>query len=293
MSSEPGQDVRLQADVEVTPAEPGRPPQGRHPTRVDAAGVEHAAAGRDARIVCLVPSITELLCDLGLAPQLVGRTGFCIHPRDVVKAIPKVGGTKDVKLERIRELAPTHVVVNVDENRLEDVEELATFASIVVTHPLGPLDNPPLYRLLGGIFGRETEAEALCARFDAALAGVGARDRPERDVLYLIWREPWMTVSPDTYIARTLGVVGWRTVPAESEERYPAVELPRDGEGVDLVLLPSEPYRFRAKHVPELESLLPHAQVSLVDGEATSWYGSRAIAGIGELARLADELRRG
>ena len=92
-----------------------------------------------------------------------------------MRTIPKVGGTKDVKLDRIRELAPTHVVVNVDENRLEDVEELATFVpSIVVTHPLGPLDNPPLYRLLGGIFGRGEQAEVLCARFDEALAEVRA-----------------------------------------------------------------------------------------------------------------------
>jgi len=263
------------------------------PLLVDAVGTEHAVAGSDARIVSLVPSVTELLCDLGLAPQLVGRTGFCIHPAEVVKSIPKVGGTKDVKLDRIRELAPTHVVVNVDENRLEDVEEIATFASVVVTHPLGPLDNPPLYRLLGGIFGREAAAEELCARFEATLTDVTARDWPQRDVLYLIWREPWMTVSRDTYIARTLALVGWRTVPAESDDRYPTVELPQDGAGVDLVLLPSEPYRFRAKHVPELEALLPHARVSLVDGEATSWYGSRAIAGIRELSRLADELRRG
>jgi len=276
-------DVRLQPDV-------GFPPL------VDAAGVEHAAAGPDARIVCLVPSITELLCDLGLAGQLVGRTGFCIHPREVVASIAKVGGTKDVKLDRIRELSPTHVVVNVDENRLEDVEELAALVpSIVVTHPLGPLDNPPLYRLLGGVFGRAEEAGALCARFDDALAEVTATQRPERDVLYLIWREPWMTVSRDTYIARTLDLVGWKTVPAESDERYPTVELPRDGGEADLVLLSSEPYRFRAKHVPELEALLPHAQVSLVDGEATSWYGSRAIAGIRAVAALADELglRRG
>jgi ABC-type Fe3+-hydroxamate transport system substrate-binding protein len=261
---------------------------------VDAAGVAHAPAGPGARIVCLVPSITELLCDLGLAPSLVGRTGFCIHPRAVVRSIPKVGGTKDVKIDRIRTLAPTHVVVNVDENRLETVEELRAFVpSVVVTHPLGPLDNPPLYRLLGGIFGREDEAEELCERFDAAYRGLTAEPWPERDVLYLIWREPWMTVSRDTYIARTLELVGWRTIPEQSEERYPTVELPRDGADVDLVLLPSEPYRFRAKHVPELEGLLPEARVSLVDGEATSWYGSRAIAGLGTLAELADELRPG
>ena len=258
---------------------------------VDAAGVEHAPAGPDARIVCLVPSITELLCDLGLAPQLVGRTGFCIHPREVVRSIPKVGGTKDVKLDRIRELAPTHVVVNVDENRLEDVEELATFVpSIVVTHPLGaarqPAAVPAPRRHL-----RPWRAGGGALRPLRRGARRRPRDeRPERNVLYLIWREPWMTVSRDTYIARTLELVGWRTMPAESEERYPTVELPRNGNGVDLVLLPSEPYRFRAKHVPELEELLPRAQVSLVDGEATSWYGSRAIAGIRSVAALADEL---
>ena len=81
----------------------------------------------EPRIVCLVPSITELVCDLGLAERLVGRTGFCVHPRETVRRIPKVGGTKDVNLDKVRELAPTHVIVNVDENRREDAEALAEF----------------------------------------------------------------------------------------------------------------------------------------------------------------------
>lgn len=254
---------------------------------VDAVGAEHVRAGAATRIVSLVPSVTELLCDLGLAGSLVGRTGFCIHPREVVASIPKVGGTKDVKIDRIRELAPTHVVVNIDENLLETVDELATFVpSVVVTHPLGPLDNPPLYRLLGGIFGRGEEAEALCEAFDNALAEVVAEDWPPLDVLYLIWRDPWMTVSSDTYIARMLELVGWRTIPRHAGSRYPTVELPDDAKGVDRVLLPSEPYRFRAKHVPELEQLFPDVPVLLVDGEATSWYGSRAITGVRALAAL-------
>ena len=229
------------------------------------------------RIVSLVPSITELLCDLDLSEQVVGRTGFCIHPWETVKTIPKVGGTKDLKFDQIRELEPTHVVVNVDENRKEDAEALAEFIpNVVVTHPLGPRDNLDLYRQMGREFDREAEAEALCEKFEAALARV--EDRPEQRVLYLIWRDPWMTISPETYISQTLGLFNWRTVPASTEERYPQVDL--GAVDVDRVLLSSEPFHFKEEHVAEVEALVPGAKVSLIDGEMTSWYGSRAIAGI-------------
>jgi ABC-type Fe3+-hydroxamate transport system substrate-binding protein len=229
------------------------------------------------RIVSLVPSITELLCDLGLSEQVVGRTGFCIHPWETVRTIPKVGGTKDLKFDRIRELEPTHVVVNVDENRKEDAEALAEFIpNVVVTHPLEPRDNLDLYRQMGREFDREAEAEAMCERFEAALSNV--EHRPEQRVLYLIWRDPWMTISPDTYISQTLGLFNWKTVPASTEERYPEVDLAELE--VDRILLSSEPFHFKQHHVPEVEALVPAAKVSLIDGEMTSWYGSRAIAAI-------------
>jgi hypothetical protein len=249
----------------------------------------------DARIVCLVPSITELLCDLGLSEQLVGRTGFCIHPWATVREIPKVGGTKDVLMDRVRELEPTHVVVNVDENRKEDAEALAEFVpNVVVTHPLEPRDNLGLYRQMGKEFGREREAEALCERFERAYERAAASAGEERSVLYLIWRDPWMTVAPDTYIARTLTLFNWRAAqPVDLGNpvgdkglrvRYPEVRL-RDFVGkVDRVLLSSEPFHFKQRHVAEVGELVPGAEVSLIDGEMTSWYGSRAIAGLEYLA---------
>ena len=237
------------------------------------------------RIVCLVPSITELLCDLGLSDQLVGRTGFCIHPWETVKTIPKVGGTKDLKFDRIRALEPTHVIVNVDENRKEDADALAEFIpNVVVTHPLSPRDNLDLYRQMGEAFGVEAEAEKLCGEFEAAYeratAGVGEKQR----VLYLIWRDPWMTISPETYISQTLSLFGWETIPRETAERYPQVDIGTCE--VDRVLLSSEPFHFKEHHVEEVEALVPGAKVSLIDGEMTSWYGSRAIRGLDYLARF-------
>ncbi len=260
---------------------------------VDAVGVPHPRVAADAaRIVSLVPSLTELLCDLGLARSIVGRTGYCIHPAAAVKDIPKVGGTKTVNVAKIRALAPTHLVVNVDENEKPTVDALAAFVPhVVVTHPKVPADNRSLYALFGTLFDRPREAADLTARFDDALAAL-ARPRPERRVLYLIWKDPWMTVARDTYVAAMLDLVSWRHVdPAPSATggaaRYPAIDLARAATSADRVLLSSEPYRFTASHVAALTASLKK-DVRLVDGEMLSWYGSRAIDGLRYLGTLPD-----
>ncbi len=290
---------------------------------IDAVGTVHrpVAAGEAVRIVSLVPSVTELICDLGLAPQLAGRTGFCIHPAALLAAVPKVGGTKDVNIDKIRRLQPTHLVVNIDENEKPTVEQIATFVpNIIVTHPLAPEDNFTLYRLLGGIFGAGERAEALCAQLQTELAltremavrhrngthdsgdSNGRKDGNSKHdsskdscgedgsgkrVLYCIWQDPWMTVSRDTYIARMLALLGWQQWQAPSEARYPSFRWSDQVvDQIDEVLLSSEPYRFTEDHADALERQLGKP-VRLVDGEMLSWYGSRAIAGLRYLRELA------
>jgi ABC-type Fe3+-hydroxamate transport system substrate-binding protein len=255
------------------------------------------------RIASLVPSLTELVCDLGLSDLLVGRTGFCIHPRELVASVPKVGGTKDVKLDRVRELAPTHVVVNVDENRLDVVEAVAAWPAaerpeVIVTHPTRPEDNLALIASMlkhfGSIDGVAERAAALRAELERELALTRPDDHAPRRVLYLIWRDPWMTVARDTYIARMLARVNWHTLPeVEGGERgaarYPVV---RGDEpwlaDVQQVLLSSEPYAFGPQHLDAARALCPAAvDARLVDGELVSWYGPRAAAGLRYLRGLA------
>ena len=262
-------------------------------SRTDFAGREHPRAGPEPRIVSLVPSITELLFDLRLGPFVAGRTTFCVHPRPAVEAVPRVGGTKTVRLDRLRRLRPTHVIVNVDENRKRDVDAIASFAPhVIVTHPLGPGDNPGLFRLLGAVFGREAEAEALADGFAAGMRRLreAASGLVPRRVLYLIWKEPWMTVSRDTYVSRTLALVRWETAAHDPGVRYPEVSLDEGlFAGVDLVLLSSEPYPFKPEHAA-LVRAAPGGNavpIALIDAEMVSWYGSRAIRGLRYLADFA------
>ena len=261
----------------------------------DWAGIAHPRAEVRPRIACLVPSLTELLFALDLGDHVVARTGFCVHPRTSVKAVAKVGGTKDVDLARLRELAPTHLIVNVDENRRDVVDAARAFVPhVVVTHPLGPLDNVRLFELFGAVFGREREAAGLNAQFADALSVLDATAArlPRERVLYLIWRKPWMTVAPGTYIAATLARAGWDTVPAAAALRYPEL-----GEGdaawrdADRILVSSEPYAFRERDAQEL-SRRWRKPAHVIDGEWTSWYGAGAISGLRALAQFRDALAR-
>ncbi len=257
--------------------------------RIDARGVEHHRARPDPRIVSLVPSLTELLCDLGVGSQIVGCTRFCIHPRETVRRIEKVGGTKDVDIEKIRALAPTHVIVNVDENPRETVDALSEVAdNVFVTHPIAPTDNLVLFENFGFLFSCEERAAELAQRFRFALDRLPTcGDRPARKVLYLIWRNPWMAISPDTYISRMLALVNWHSVPRVSADRYPTIELANFVGETDLILLSSEPYPFSDEHFAEVESEFgERAQIALVDGEMFSWYGSRAIPAVEYLDKL-------
>ncbi len=272
--------------------------------RTDSAPVQHSTNG--PRIVSLAPSLTETLFSLGLGPWVVGRTGFCIHPAAQVARVPKVGGTKDVSIEKIVALRPTHVLVNMDENTLPTVQALqGTGAQVVVTHPCSPTDNLALITQLEAVFATifvadyamNTPANCL-KRLKNELQGAlhaATTLRPAAStqrVLYLIWQEPWMCVARNTYISRMLDLIGWQTWPdvdggERGAGRYPRVSGTEPWLAqIDRVLLSSEPYRFGPEHCSAAQQLCPQARVQLVDGELLSWWGSRAVPGLAYLQTL-------
>jgi ABC-type Fe3+-hydroxamate transport system substrate-binding protein len=253
------------------------------------------------RIASLVPSLTELVAGLGLGAHLVARTGFCIHPREALQAVPKVGGTKDVNLAKLEGLRPTHVLVNVDENRLDTVNAIRAWGGrapqIVVTHPVGPEDNLALVEQLRACFGHvpgvADRAAALTDALTQALAATQPEGRAPQRVLYLIWHGPWMTVARDTYLSRMLARVNWQTWPEvqggpTGAARYPVVQGNEPWlADVQQVLLSSEPCNFSEDHAAQARVLCPNAQVRRVDGELLSWYGPRAVPGLRYLRELA------
>jgi ABC-type Fe3+-hydroxamate transport system substrate-binding protein len=253
------------------------------------------------RIASLVPSLTETLFALGLGDQLVARTGFCIYPCPAVNAVPKVGGTKVVNLAKLAALAPTHVLLNRDENTLATLAAVQAFEPaplILANHPITPLDNLAIFRELGDAFDAQLAATALCQQFQAVYDAALSQPWQPKRVLYLIWQDPWMSVASNTYISQTLALFGLHTFPAEAGEivgasRYPVIaDLATcvKTHQIDAVLLSTEPYSFKDSHCAALQTQLG-VPVHLINGEHTSWYGSRAIEALPALAAWRNQLK--
>lgn len=233
------------------------------------------------RIVSLVPSLTELLIDLGLTEHIAGRTRFCVHPADKVKDIPIIGGTKNPRLDKIRESNPDLIIANKEENRPRDVKSLMDDFEVEVTNISTIEDALITIHELGQKLESAEKAKALIGEIQQLL-----EERPDESELrtaYIIWKEPWMSVGGDTYIHDVLE--HWKLPNVFSDQsRYPKFGLKElKSYNPDLILLSSEPFPFKEKHISQVEEACPAARVLLVEGEWFSWYGSHMRHAFGRL----------
>jgi ABC-type Fe3+-hydroxamate transport system substrate-binding protein len=253
----------------------------------DMTGREVAIPYPPQRIVSLVPSQTELLFDLGLDATVVGITKFCVHPEDWFRNKKRVGGTKTVHIDIVKSLRPDLIIANKEENTREQVEELAKLYPVWVSDIKTVDEGLEMIRQVGDIVGKTLEATRLAEEIKDGFGSLSTNVAPPK-VAYYIWKTPWMAAGGDTFISDVISRIGWQNVLSESK-RYPEISpAALAGTGADLVLLSSEPYPFKEKHIVEIKELLPDAKVLLVDGEMFSWYGSRMKYAIAYLRELVD-----
>ncbi|WP_293307039.1 ABC transporter substrate-binding protein [Pedobacter sp. UBA5917] len=234
------------------------------------------------RIISVVPSQTELLFDLGLDQEIIGLTKFCIHPIEKFATRTKVGGTKKLNIDLIKDLKPDLIIGNKEENTQGDIEELAEYFPVWMSDIFTLDDAMKTISEIGALVDREPEASYLNHLISAGfndLKTLALQNHIDKKVAYLIWRKPYMAAGKNTFINDILLLNGMTNV-VESE-RYPAITLEElKTTNCELVLLSSEPYPFGEKHIEEIQSAVPNAKVMLVDGEMFSWYGSRLVKAV-------------
>lgn len=242
------------------------------------------------RIVSLVPSQTELLYDAGLGDRIAGITKFCIHPRQPLTGKTRVGGTKTVKMDIVRQLQPDLIIANKEENVQEQVEELRRMYPVWTSDINHLGDACDMISAIGDITGASPATTQIIASIRSGFAGLQPLYPPCRTA-YLIWQKPFMTVGGDTFINDMLQRCGFENIFAR-RTRYPETSVEElQAAQCQLLLLSSEPFPFKEKHAKEWEQRLPGARILLVDGEMFSWYGSRLRLAPGYFSGLVKNIQ--
>jgi ABC-type Fe3+-hydroxamate transport system substrate-binding protein len=243
------------------------------------------------RIICLVPSITELLYDLGLGDRVIGITKFCTHPKEWHSTKTKIGGTKTLNIKKIKELRPDLIIANKEENVKEQIEELTNQFRVYISDISNLQQALEMMMHIGQLTDTVSNTIKIINPIERQfnkLAKEAKKSKPK--LAYLIWREPYMTIGKDTFIQDMLTRMGVQNVFAK-EKRYPVITIEMlKKKNSAYLFLSSEPYPFKQKHITELEEQLPKTKIILVDGALFSWYGSRLLKAVPYFRKLKASL---
>lgn len=227
------------------------------------------------RIVSVVPSQTELLFDLGLENEVVGITKFCIHPKVWFETKTRIGGTKTLNIEKIKQLKPDLIIANKEENTKKQIEELQQLFSVWTSNISNLSESLKMVKQVGLITNTEKKSVEIITKIEEDFAYLSSLKKQSKPVLYFIWANPYMSVGKNTFINDMLIRAGFSNA-LETTENYPVLsEKQIRSINPSLILLSSEPYPFKEKHLTGFKNLCPSANVILVDGEMFSWFGSR------------------
>lgn len=255
---------------------------------IDMMGRAITLSHKAQRIVSVVPSQTELLYDLGLDEEVVGITKFCVHPEIWFRTKQRIGGTKQLNIEKIKALAPTLIIANKEENTKEQIEELALHFPVWISDMQNVDDALEMIKQLGDLVNKTSAANVLAAEIKNGFNSL-QQANVRKKVAYFIWYKPWMAAGRATFIDSIIDRIGWQNV-MKNKTRYPEIDLEElQLLQPEIVLLSSEPFPFKEKHAALIKEVLPTAEVKLVDGEMFSWYGSRMLKAIPYFTALVNE----
>jgi ABC-type Fe3+-hydroxamate transport system substrate-binding protein len=242
------------------------------------------------RIISLVPSQTELLFDLGVGENVVGITKYCIHPKEKIKKITKIGGTKDFDIDKIMALKPDLIIANKEENYKEGIEQLEQHFPVWISDINDLNSSFKMISEVGKLVGKQKEAENLVYKLNQDFEELESINSESHKTLYFIWKAPFMIAGKDTFINDILKRTNLEN--STIENRYPMIDEEKIKElNPQIILLSSEPYPFKEKHIKEFAQLLPNAYIRVVDGELFSWYGSRLKYTVDYLKELQRDIK--
>lgn len=225
------------------------------------------------RIISLVPSQTELICDLGLESKIIGLTRFCVHPKNKFLSTPRIGGTKNLDFDKIASLQPDLIIGNKEENERHQIEKLKEHYPVWMSDIFTLEDALEMIISVSDMLEVQAKGNDIARKIKTDFSQLLKLEQP-KSVAYFIWKKPYMLAGKNTFINDMLKHMGLKN--CTDELRYPEVSPSQlKNLNPDIIFLSSEPYPFKEKNIQEMKAILPNSTILIVDGELFSWYGSR------------------
>jgi iron complex transport system substrate-binding protein len=193
----------------------------------DMLGREVTLPAPPARIVSLVPSVTEIVFSLGAQDRLVGRTDFCDYPA-AVRDKPSVGGMVNPSLETLVALKPDLVVATNEGNREETVRQLERLRiPTYLVHANRVAETVDLIERVGALTGRQADVPRLTGemlrRIETVRRAVAPFPRPR--VLYVLWPDPLIVPGRASMLTELIDIAGGVSISAADGDAYPRFSL--------------------------------------------------------------------
>ena len=256
----------------------------------DCLGDEISIPKNITKIVSLVPSISELIYDLNAEDKIVGVTKFCVHPKYFQIEKTVVGGVQEFDIDKIIALKPDVVFASKDENFEDEIIELRKHVPVYVTDVKNVNEAISMIKTIGALLNKRSDADKITMKIDMQLKDLAkvTDDLLYRSAAYFVWNDPWVAAGKDTFIDSLLKLIKVDNVFSNLKERYPMVTGANIHIGnPQMIMLPSEPFKFEDKHAIEIGRHTHDAATFFVDGQMFSWYGSRLVKSIDYLKLLA------
>jgi iron complex transport system substrate-binding protein len=179
------------------------------------------------RVICLIPSVVDIIYSMGAGADVVAISDFTKYPKEALQK-PSIGLPLSPSTEAIVAEHPDLVLGSGDLNVLESAASLQRLGiPVFMVDPHGVDGIYASILSIGKVLNREADAAALVARLRARVEVVKARvaGKPKLRVLMAIWYDPVMTIGKKAFIGDLIEAAGGRSVTDDIAQEWPEVSL--------------------------------------------------------------------